>query len=57
MSPSDAVSSSGLLARADQIAQQFDFSNQDARKVTAHFVEHMSKSSLGPFCQVAANCN
>ncbi|KAK7908776.1 Hexokinase [Apiospora marii] len=44
MSPSDAVSSSGLLARAEQIAQEFDFSTQDARKVTAHFVEHMKKA-------------
>ncbi|KAK8090395.1 hexokinase [Apiospora hydei] len=41
MSPSNARSPSGLLVRAGQIAREFDFGSHDARKVTAHFVEHM----------------
>ncbi|KAK8115274.1 glucokinase [Apiospora kogelbergensis] len=41
MSLSDGCSSPGLLARAQQIAREFEFSSEDARKVTAHFVGHM----------------
>ncbi|KAK8019099.1 hexokinase [Apiospora arundinis] len=44
MSPRDdgrSSSSSRLLARAKQVAREFEFSSEDARKVTAHFVTHM----------------
>ncbi|KAK7987393.1 hypothetical protein PG989_007708 [Apiospora arundinis] len=44
MSPRDdgrSSSSSRLLARAEQVAREFEFSSEDARKVTAHFVTHM----------------
>ncbi|KAK7952753.1 uncharacterized protein PG986_008481 [Apiospora aurea] len=46
MSPSNARSPLGLLIRAEQIAREFDFGSHDARKVTAHFVEHM-RNALG----------
>ncbi|KAK6866327.1 hypothetical protein PG995_002855 [Apiospora arundinis] len=44
MSPRDdgrSSSSSSLLAQAEQVAREFEFSSEDARKVTAHFVTHM----------------
>ncbi|KAK7949530.1 hexokinase [Apiospora saccharicola] len=44
MSPSGAGSTTSLLARAEQIAHEFDFGIQDARKVSAYFVEHMKNA-------------
>ncbi|KAK8139381.1 hexokinase [Apiospora sp. TS-2023a] len=52
MSPENAGSPSALLSRAEQIAQEFDFSNQDARKVTAHFVEHMTLEQQDSLSQI-----
>ncbi|KAK6843895.1 hypothetical protein PG987_004755 [Apiospora arundinis] len=50
MSPRDdgrSSSSSRLLARAEQVAREFEFSSEDARKVTAHFVTHMRQFPPG----------
>ncbi|KAK8872568.1 glucokinase [Apiospora arundinis] len=47
MSPRDDGRSSpspSLLARAEQVAREFEFSSEDARKVTAHFVTHMKNA-------------
>lgn len=47
MSSGHADAPSGLLARAESIAHEFEFKSEDARRLTEHFVQHMSKSAPG----------